>query len=434
MKEKSYIRIGNKLLYTDIVKAGDIYIRVGTQPQISKFLKKHKINPEYIVLLPPIISQAGDNYTGEEFVLWNKLNDNDPKPNIYLGYKKYVKYLYNRLEYTINQTFNKDKTKIIKKNRLKKLFKPVFLEQDSVYKLNDRIKIDCWISNIRIFFDNNLVYDWQQNNPSLDINKEISALLKPYKRKKHPAKDALTIIPLGTGNGFNACTSNFIIQYANRNIWVDVMAEPYLALKKIKFHWDDITDYFISHVHEDHIEGLSAVLERASIKNNQINLITTKKIFNQLKKIYTFLFPDFISLVNHINIIPNSTLPYYHGYLTIRTAWHPLKCGVLGLKVQYKNNVFALSGDTYYSEELEKQFPGNISFDSSWYNDCQLIFHEVEFFNKNSNHTFYTEINKLSKKLKGKILVYHNSSDKSLLPMVQENKKYIIKNNKILIK
>ena len=317
---------------------------------------------------------------------------------------------------------------------MKKLFKPVFLQTESVHNITDRIKVYCGINNVKIFYDNELIYDWRSANPSLNINKKISSLLKHFKKDNRIVKDALTIIPLGTGNGFCSNTSNFIIQYSNRNIWVDVMAEPFLALKKIKFHWDNITDYFISHIHEDHIEGLSAVLKRASINNTQINLITTKKILIRLKKIYSFLFPDFLSLVNHINIIPNSTLPYYHGYLTVRKTWHPLKCGALALKVRHKNNVFALSGDTYYSEELEKRFPENISFDSSWYNDCRLIFHEVEFFNKNTNHTFYTEIKKLSQKLNRKILEYHNSSEKSLLPMVREYKKYIIKNNKIFVK
>lgn len=434
MKQKSYLRIGDKFFYTDIVKAGDEYIRIGTQPKISKFLKNYKINPRYIVLLPPVITQAGDNYTGEEFVLWNKYFNNELVPNLYIGYKKYVNYLYTRLKYTLNQTFNNEKTKIIKKNIIKKLFKPICLQQDSIYNLTDKIKIYCGISNIKIFYDNNLIYDWQHNNPALNINDKISSLLKPYKKCPSPAKDSLTIIPLGTGNGFNSNTSNFIIQYSNRTIWIDVIAEPFLVLKKMKLHWDHITDYFISHVHEDHIEGLSAVLKRASINNTKINLITTKKIFYQLKKIYTFLLPDFLSLVNHINIIPNYTLPYYHGYLTIRLTHHVLQSGTLGFKVQYKNNIFALSGDTYYSEELEKKYPNNISLDSSWYNDCHLIFHEVEFFKKSSVHTYYTEVKKLSEKVKGKILVYHSSSNKSSLPPVREYKKYIIKNSRIKIK
>ncbi len=434
MKKQPYIKIGDTFFHTYIIKAGEEYIRIGTQPKISKFLKNAQINPKYVVLVPPVTTQAGDNYTGEEFVLWNKICNNILQPNIYIGYKKYVKYLYKRLKYTVNQTFNNKKIKIIKRNLIKKLFKGVFLQQDSIYNLNKKTRIHCNISNIKIFYENELIFNWQQNSPALYTDNKITSFLKPFKKPFGPVKDALTVIGLGNGNGFNGNTSNFIIQYSNRNIWVDVMAEPFLALKKIKLHWDNITDYFISHVHEDHIEGFSAVLKRASIKNKKINLITTTKIFNRLKKIYTFLFPDFKELINHINIIPNYTLPYHHGYLTVRLTHHVLKSGTLALKVQYKNNIFALSGDTLYSEEFEKKYPSNLSFDSSWYNDCHLIFHEVEFFNKNASHTYYTEIIKLSEKIKGKILVYHNNSNKFLLPPVKEYKKYIIKNNRITVK
>jgi len=434
LPKQPFIRIGDQYLYTDIVTAGNIYIRIGTQPSISKILKKHGINPEYVILVPPTITQAGDNYTGEEFILWNKLYKNDLTPFVYIGYKNYVKYLYNRLSYSINQTFNKNRTRIIKKNRLKDLFKPIYLAQNSLYKLNNNITIHCSVSNTQIFYKDELIYDWHENHPARNIDNEIGKLLKLYSLKRKTSLNNLAIIPLGTGNGYYGNTSNFIIQYNTRNIWVDVMAEPFLALKKIKMHWDAITDYFISHIHEDHIEGLSAVLKRASVQNKPVNLITTIPILNRLKKIFSFLFPDFDSLVNHINIIPYSTLPYHHGYLTVRKTWHPLKCGVLALKVKYKNSSFALSGDTYYSDEFEKKYPNNLSLDSSWYNDCQLVFHEAEFFNKNTNHTFYTEIQKISQKTSAQIFCYHNGTDRSLLPMVKEYKKYIIKNGKILIK
>ena len=233
MKNSSYTRIGDKYLYTDIVKAGNVYIRIGTQPQISKLLKKHKLNPKYIILVPPVITQAGDNYTGEEFVLWNKYFNNDLNPNIYIGCKKYVKYLYKRLKYTINQLFNNKKIKIIRKNNIRKLFKPVIVKPKSIYKINKTTRVQCMINNILIFHNDKLIYDWRESKPSVNIDKTVSSILKPFKKLKHKNKDELTIIPLGTGNGFNGHTSNFIIQYADRNIWVDVMAEPFLALKKI---------------------------------------------------------------------------------------------------------------------------------------------------------------------------------------------------------
>ena len=149
---------------------------------------------------------------------------------------------------------------------------------------------------------------------------------------------------------------------------------------------------------------------------------------------FTFLFPDFSNLVNHINIIPNYTLPYYHGYLTVRLTHHVLKSGTLALKIQYKNNVFALSGDTYYSELFEKKYPDNLAFDSSWYNDCHLVFHEVTYLKNSLVHTYYSEIKKLIKKLKGKVLVYHNDPLEKKLPRAIDYKKYIIKKGKVTTK
>ncbi len=434
IKQKSFIRIGDKFQYADIIKIKNILIRVGSFAGLSKFLKVLKINAEYVILLPPVTTQAGDNYTGEEFLLWNKIYKKNFSQNIYIGHKNHVKYLYNRLKYTLNQTFNKNKTKIIKRNYIKKLFRPIYVKPESSYKINNDVRIYCGISNIKIYHKNNLIYDWMKNKPSIDINTEIKKILSPFKKRYKSSINSLNIIPLGIGNGFTGNTSNFIIHYADRTIWVDPMTRPFLALKKIKMHWDNITDYFITHVHEDHIEGLSAVLHRTSLKNKKINLITSYKIFKQLEKIYSYLFPDFLNLINHINIIPNSTLPYHHGYITVRHSHHVLKSGTLGLKIQYKNNIFALSGDTFYSEEFEKKYPAFIPTDSSWYNDCHLIFHEAEFLSKTTAHTYYTEIKKLDKKLNGKILTYHNSSNKFLLPHVQEYKTYIIKNGHLKIK
>ena len=153
-----------------------------------------------------------------------------------------------------------------------------------------------------------------------------------------------------------------------------------------------------------------------------------------LRKIYKFLFPDFDLIVNHINIIPNVTLPYHHGYLTVRLNHHVLKSGTLGLKIQFKNNIFALSGDTKYDSSLALKMKNNPSFDISWYNDCHLIFHEVEFENPNTVHTFYTEVAKIMEKIKGKLFVYHSSSENFLLKGVKEYTRYIIKQGKVRIK
>ncbi len=432
--KKTYIkRVGDKWFYVDVINTSAGNIRIGSMPEISKWLAKEKIDTNYVILPPPITTQAGDNYTGEEFVFWYKIYNNDFSPITYMGEKNNVIYLYKRLKRTVNSTFNKNKTKIIRVKRVQRIFRKKYLKLNTPINITDKIKVVLTPDNIIIYENDTKIYEWINSQNFVGINKKVNKYLASYKKNRKYIKH-LEIIAIGNGNGFRGNTSNFIIRYADRAIWIDVMAKPFLALKKIKLHWDNITDYFISHIHEDHIEGLSAVLKRASDTGKSVNIITTKKIMKELKKIYKFLFPDFDSIVNHINIIPNASLPYYHGYLTVRLNHHVLPSGTLSLKVQFKNNIFALSGDTKYDSNLASKTKNNPAFDISWYNDCHLVFHEVEFENPDNVHTYYKEIQNIMKKINGKVLVYHSSSEKFLLDGVREYTRYIIKEGKVIIK
>jgi len=151
----------------------------------------------------------------------------------------------------------------------------------------------------------------------------------------------------------------------------------------------------------------------------------------EIKRRFYYLFPDMNYIINHINIIPDVELPYYHGSLLVRLNHHVLKSGTLGLKVKYKGNCAAISGDTLYSEELAKILKNRTAFDINWFKECQLIFHEVEFKKKGTVHTFYTELKKMQEKLEGKILGYHFSEKSKLFPTAAEYRHYIIKNKKL---
>lgn len=432
MSENKILKVSDNFFSVDIIRTSAGNIRIGSGPKISKLLKKNNLKDNYVILPPFIVNYAGDNYTGEEFVHWSKIYQNDYTPITYIGIKKNIKYLYKRLSKTINYTFNKEKTKIIKKARLKKIFKKIVAKYDKTIKLSNDVEVIIKPYDILIYEKNKKIYSWTENINYNVINQNIGLIMKKYEPNKYI--NYLEIIALGNGNGFRGNTSNFIIRYGDRVIWVDVMAEPFLALKKLNLNFRNVTDYFISHIHEDHIEGLSAILKYASDKSYKINLITTRKIFREIKEIFEPLITDFKLIVNHINIIPNVTLPYYHGYLTVRLNHHVLKSGTLGLKVQFKNNVFALSGDTKYDSKLALKLKNNPAFDISWYNDSHLIFHEVEFEDPNNVHTFYTEVQKIIENVNGKLLVYHNSSPKFLLPKVEEYTRYIIKDGNLKIK
>jgi len=45
-------------------------IRVGSMPDITKFLTEHEFREEIVVIPDWEVSLAGDNRTGEEFILW----------------------------------------------------------------------------------------------------------------------------------------------------------------------------------------------------------------------------------------------------------------------------------------------------------------------------------------------------------------------------
>ena len=429
---ENVIRIGYDFLNIDIIKTPVGNIRIGSCPKVSKFLKENNIEANYVIVPPFIANYAGDNYTGEEFVLWNKIYKNDWTPNIYIGSRKNLNYLYKRLAKTINWTFNKDKTKIIKKNRLKKLFKRIKARYDKPVRIKKQVEIIFKPHDILIYLNSQKIYSWAENLNCSDINKKIISISKKYLPNKYI--DYLEIIPLGDGNGFRGNTASFIVKYAQRIIFIDPIAEPLIVLKKLNLNFDNITDYFISHIHEDHIEGLSAILKFASDFGKKLNIITTKKIYKELKKIYEPLFLDFEVITNHINIIPNATLPYYHGYITVRLNHHVLKSQTLSFKIHYKNNIFAISGDTKYDSKLALKLKNNLAFDIGYYNDCHLLFHEVEFQNPNNVHTFYKEVEKIKANTKAKVLVYHSSSEKFLLDKVKEFHRYIIKYGKVILK
>ncbi len=428
------IKIGDNWFSTDIIQTSYGIIRIGTMPKISKILNQQGIKCNIVILPPPVVTVAGDNYTGEEFVLWNKIHKDDFTPILYIGEKKYINYLYKKLKENINSTFNDEKTKIIKKNRLKKLFKKRPVRLKDRIKIGGKIEVCITADNIFIYEDGQKIYDWRLNLSKNDVDSEVNKMLARFKKRNKKSIQHIEVIPLGNGNGFREETSNFLIKYGSRVVWVDVMAKPFLALKRLKMSWDEVTDYFISHTHEDHTEGFSAVLKRAIDTNRQINLITTKKIYNDLRKKYKFLFPGFESMVNHINIIPNTTLPYYHGYLSVRLNHHVLKSGTLGMKLNFKNNIVAISGDTKYDSKLALKLKDNTAFDVSWYKDANLIFHEVEFEDRNSVHTYYKEIENIMKSVSGKVVVYHSSSDNFLLEAAKVYYRYIIKDGKVKIK
>lgn len=58
-------------MFVDIVRTSQGFVRIGSMPDIAKYLIEHGFREKIVVVPDWLVSQAGDNRTGEEFIFWH---------------------------------------------------------------------------------------------------------------------------------------------------------------------------------------------------------------------------------------------------------------------------------------------------------------------------------------------------------------------------
>ncbi len=416
----------------DLVRTSAGLFRVGSMPAVSKFLRKLKIDYDHIVVLPPEATPAGDNHTGEEFVLWNEIRSVHPRVRNYFGRLKDLANIKRRLSHSVNYVFNAEREKLIEAPNTSALMRLKPFNLVGVASLQ-KVEIVYKDGNLEIYDDHQLVYDLRSASPHVNVHYAVERLFERIPRViRH--EENLSVLVCGNGDGYRYVTSNFIVSFGNRKIWVDVPAAPALVLAKYNIHIDDITDYLITHNHEDHIEGLSAVIRRAASTKNRINLITSVPIFNALREQFNYMFHrHFDRYVNFIHLASDSSLPYFKGVIHSRRNHHNSKFGTLGLKFEYMGESLGISGDTIYDEALVKKL-GRPNLSAKWFKKCGLVFHNVDFVDKSSAQSYYKEVLKLKEQIDGKLLVYHTHVRKSYLQLAKEGSVYTLLKNRVKVK
>lgn len=244
-------------------------------------------------------------------------------------------------------------------------------------------------------------------------------------------KAGMELIIIGSGNGFEGTSSNFIIRYKDRRIWIDPACRPHEKLAHLNLNWRDITDYIISHNHEDHIEGFTAVLERHIEEGQKLSLLTTSEIYNTLEIQFGDLFNDNMrSYIDFTELDPAKIINYHGAKIETRFNHHIVPAGTIGFKISYNGKTLGISGDTKYDEEINKKLD-NPKLSADWFADCDLILHEVDFSSPQTIHTTYDELMKLMSKVKGKLLVYHTVQVKEPFELAREGACYQLLNKQI---
>jgi len=385
----------------DLVATSKGTVRVGSMPDIAKFLSEHGFREEIVVVPDWQVSFAGDNQTGEEFVLWHAQNRGGLQKK-YVGLSGNVKRLHHHMRRIFPFFFDEKRLSIVRKRWLDNWFDPNPVE--SVYSSGD-LEVRCSADNILIYNQGRAVYDAAELASGKNSDNEIEYLLGTIARD-NAARDCLEIVPIGCGNGFNGTTASTLVRFDNYSIWIDPCGYPAHSLARHNIHWDDITHFLFTHNHEDHTQGFTACLQRSRKYRRRLNLLVAENVFRLLKELYLPLFPDLMELVNVQLLIPGTPLKV--GTIRIDSRWnhHILPYGTIGLKISAGGKCFGYSGDTKYDETINRVLKRE-ELSAAWFTPCDLVFHEIEFDNPDSVHTHWKQVEALQREVPGKVYGYH---------------------------
>lgn len=406
-------------MHVDLVATSKGTVRIGSMPDIAKFLSEHGFREEIVVIPDWEVSFAGDNRTGEEFILWQAQMRGGLRKE-YVGLSTNVQQMHHHLSRIFPYFFDEKRLSIVRKRWLGTWF-----HAPSCYPKyrNEWMEVRCNSGNVVISDDGKVVYD--RACFSTGASGDIESLLATTPRDK-VARDCMEIVPIGCGNGFNGIVANTLVRFAKYTIWIDPCGYPAHSLARHNVHWDDITHFLFTHNHEDHTQGFTACLQRARSRKRRLKLLVADSVFRLLKELYSPLFPDLMDLVEVLPLRPGNHLDL--GPIKIESRWnhHILPYGTIGLKISAGGKVFGYSGDTKYDEDINAVL-NREELTAEWFKKCDLVFHEIEFDNPNSVHSHWKQVELLQRSIPGKVLGYHTAFlENSPFDLAREGYRYLL--------
>ncbi len=390
-------------MHVDLVATSKGTVRVGSMPDIIKFLLEHGFREEIVVVPDWEVSLAGDNRTGEEFVLWHaQIRGGLLKE--YVGSPGNIKQLHHHLGRIFPYFFDEKRLSIVRKKWLDQWFHPNPVE--SAYS-SGNLNIICSEDFVVISDQGRVIYDRAEFASADNPDQEIESLLQTIP-KDLAVRDCLEIVPIGCGNGFNGTVASTLVRFENFAIWIDPCGYPVHTLARHNINLADITHFLFTHNHEDHTQGFTACLQHARKYRRRLNLLVAESVFGLLRELYSPLFPDLMNLVNVQLLMPGTPLDL--GPVKIESRWnhHILPYGTVGLRISAGGKCFGYSGDTKYDETINSILKRE-ELTAEWFASCDLVFHEIEFDNPCSVHTHWKQVESLQRAIPGKVLGYHTA-------------------------
>ncbi|MBN1410418.1 MAG: cyclic nucleotide-binding domain-containing protein [Spirochaetales bacterium] len=207
------------------------------------------------------------------------------------------------------------------------------------------------------------------------------------------SRDEFGVFVLDSGDGFtpDKHTSSFLMWLEGKPLLVDPMAYSEKYLKRKGIDSNEIVDFFISHNHGDHDQGVYNYL----IRGRRIRLIGSEiNVQQTLKKVAAAIDTSIADMKNLVDVVPlpigqEVELPgYKHVTVELEYAFHPIPTNMIKFRYRDKTGklvkTLGYSGDTVFDPEKYEEWikQGRLKREYlqpllDFFKDADIIIHEA---------------------------------------------------------
>jgi ribonuclease BN (tRNA processing enzyme) len=296
-----------------------------------------------------------------------------------------------------------------------------------------------------------------ENLQEIDITFEgIKPLMRDMENSVLATPDfGVTVLGQSSGMNPKGLTVNHIVHAGDINVLFDIGSATIPELKALGITPKDISNVFITHMHEDHVSGALAYFEWAKQTGGPIRIISEPGILEFFKEQLKMILNKNIEEAYHniefipvhfnekIELIKNDT----KVELETAMAWH--SGPTVMTRINYKEHTLSLSSDHKYDPEVfekieqnklpnymredlkrykldnqspvftkqrmeEWSYPNGFLFKKNVYGHRPVIIHEVggpaDVGVMTGNHTSPKALSLLPQEIQNRVIVNHNSA------------------------